>query len=59
MSNYFCLNLSKNIFTQAEDRAHRIGQTDSVTVQYLVARDTADDVLWRNIQSKVRSYYFY
>ena len=41
------------ILTQAEDRAHRIGQTDSVTIQYLVARDTADDVLWPMIQGKL------
>lgn len=34
------------ILAQAEDRVHRIGQEDSVTVQYLVAKDTADDSLW-------------
>merc|ERR1719378_1484119 len=41
------------ILTQAEDRAHRIGQTDSVIVQYLVAKETADDVLWPMIQQKL------
>jgi len=41
------------ILTQAEDRAHRIGQTDSVVVQYLVARETADDVMWPMIQKKL------
>ena len=41
------------ILTQAEDRAHRIGQTDSVTVQYLVAPGTADDELWPLIQKKL------
>ena len=39
--------------TQAEDRAHRIGQTDSVTIQYLVALNTADDKLWPMIQKKL------
>ena len=41
------------ILTQAEDRAHRIGQTDSVTIQYLVAKGTADDELWPMIQKKL------
>ncbi len=31
----------------------RIGQTDSVTVQYLVAKGTADDELWPMIQKKL------
>ncbi|XP_017680878.1 PREDICTED: SWI/SNF-related matrix-associated actin-dependent regulator of chromatin subfamily A-like protein 1 isoform X1 [Lepidothrix coronata] len=42
------------ILIQAEDRAHRIGQTSSVNVHYLVARGTADDYLWPMIQEKIR-----
>jgi len=34
------------VLVQAEDRVHRIGQQDSVTVQYLIARNTADDYIW-------------
>ncbi|XP_074729607.1 SWI/SNF-related matrix-associated actin-dependent regulator of chromatin subfamily A-like protein 1 isoform X1 [Strix uralensis] len=42
------------VLIQAEDRAHRIGQTSSVNVHYLVARGTADDYLWPMIQEKIK-----
>ncbi|KAF8796615.1 SWI/SNF-related matrix-associated like protein [Argiope bruennichi] len=41
------------ILTQAEDRAHRIGQQDNVVVQYLVAKGTADDEIWPLVQRKL------
>lgn len=41
------------ILTQAEDRAHRIGQEDSVIIQYLVAKGTADDEIWPLVQRKL------
>lgn len=41
------------ILTQAEDRAHRIGQAEAVTIQYLLAKGTADDHIWPLIQSKL------
>ncbi|XP_021254856.1 SWI/SNF-related matrix-associated actin-dependent regulator of chromatin subfamily A-like protein 1 [Numida meleagris] len=42
------------VLIQAEDRAHRIGQTSSVSIHYLVARGTADDFLWPMIQEKIK-----
>lgn len=38
---------------QAEDRAHRLGQKNSVNVHYLVAKGTADDYLWPLVQHKL------
>ncbi|XP_031707979.1 DNA annealing helicase and endonuclease ZRANB3 isoform X2 [Anarrhichthys ocellatus] len=37
---------------QAEDRAHRIGQTASVNVHYLIAKGTFDTVMWAMLNRK-------
>uniref|UniRef100_A0A8C9RLT7 Zinc finger RANBP2-type containing 3 n=1 Tax=Scleropages formosus TaxID=113540 RepID=A0A8C9RLT7_SCLFO len=37
---------------QAEDRAHRIGQSCSVHVHYLIARGTFDTVMWAMLNRK-------
>ena len=37
---------------QAEDRAYRIGQTRTVNVTYLVARDTIDDFVQAVLETK-------
>ncbi|KAL1021791.1 hypothetical protein UPYG_G00018010 [Umbra pygmaea] len=37
---------------QAEDRAHRIGQTTSVHVHYLIAKGTFDTVMWGMLNRK-------
>uniref|UniRef100_A0A1I7XAV5 Helicase C-terminal domain-containing protein n=1 Tax=Heterorhabditis bacteriophora TaxID=37862 RepID=A0A1I7XAV5_HETBA len=47
------LHWNPGTLMQAEDRAHRVGQKDCVFVQYLVARNTADDVMWPLIQKKI------
>ncbi|KAI5750295.1 hypothetical protein M8J76_014421 [Diaphorina citri] len=47
------LTAANLILTQAEDRAHRIGQQDSVLIQYLVAKQTADDYLWPLVMTKL------
>lgn len=40
---------------QAEDRAHRIGQTSCVSVQLLLVKDSIDEVMWEMLQSKLAS----
>ncbi|XP_069472910.1 SWI/SNF-related matrix-associated actin-dependent regulator of chromatin subfamily A-like protein 1 [Ambystoma mexicanum] len=42
------------VLIQAEDRVHRIGQTSSVNIHYIVAKGTADDFLWPMIQEKIK-----
>ena len=37
---------------QAEDRTHRIGQTDSVTAWYLLAADTIDETMAELVERK-------
>lgn len=37
---------------QAESRAHRYGQQGTVKCQYLLARGTADDLIWEMLKNK-------
>ncbi|XP_033228267.1 SWI/SNF-related matrix-associated actin-dependent regulator of chromatin subfamily A-like protein 1 isoform X2 [Belonocnema kinseyi] len=47
------LTWNPGILVQAEDRVHRIGQERGVVIQYLLAKNTADDYLWPKIQHKI------
>ena len=38
---------------QAEDRAHRIGQRQSVNVHYLHVKKSIDDVMWNTLATKL------
>jgi superfamily II DNA/RNA helicase len=40
---------------QAEDRAHRIGQTAEVQIFYFRATGTVDDILWPMLQHKIKT----
>lgn len=46
---YFC----PGNLLQAEDRAHRVGQTQPVSIRYLVAEGTADDRIWWMLSHKL------
>jgi len=39
---------------QAEDRAHRIGQTSTVKVTYFLAKGTVDELLWPLVRQKMK-----
>ncbi|KYN17633.1 SWI/SNF-related matrix-associated actin-dependent regulator of chromatin subfamily A-like protein 1, partial [Trachymyrmex cornetzi] len=40
------------ILSQAEDRVHRIGQNNTVKIEYLIAQNTADDYIWPLLNKK-------
>ncbi|XP_072020208.1 DNA annealing helicase and endonuclease ZRANB3-like [Amphiura filiformis] len=47
------LHWTPGILEQCEDRAHRIGQINSIHVHYLVARGTMDEWIWSALSRKV------
>jgi SWI/SNF-related matrix-associated actin-dependent regulator 1 of chromatin subfamily A len=42
-----------NLHLQAEARAHRNGQTEKVTVRYLLMNNTTDDIIWNLLCHKL------
>lgn len=49
------LFFNPGLLLQAEDRAHRIGQTESVFIRYLIAKGTMDDKIWPLILKKLNT----
>lgn len=43
------------ILLQAEDRCHRIGQTNPVDIRYLVASNTLDEHVYKMVQNKLKT----
>lgn len=43
-----------SLLIQAEDRAHRLGQTRTVRIYYLHAAGTADDIVWPLVNKKLQ-----
>lgn len=46
------LGFTPGDLTQAEDRIHRVGQTQSTSITYLVCQGSTDDRLWRMLTDK-------
>ncbi|XP_006286920.2 DNA annealing helicase and endonuclease ZRANB3 [Capsella rubella] len=42
-----------SLLLQAEDRAHRRGQTSAVNVYIICAKDTMDELTWQNLNKKL------
>ena len=49
------LHFTPGTLQQAEDRAHRIGQLSPVNIHFLLAKGTADDLIWPLIQRKLQT----
>lgn len=49
---FILFSLVVQIIVQAEDRAHRIGQTEDVKITFLHAKHTIDDDLWKMVIRK-------
>ncbi len=49
------LDWTPGVLEQCEDRAHRIGQKETVHVHYLVAKGTLDDWVWAALARKVNT----
>ncbi|CAK8990733.1 SWI/SNF-related matrix-associated actin-dependent regulator of chromatin subfamily A-like protein 1 homolog [Durusdinium trenchii] len=47
------LHFSPQVLLQAEDRAHRIGQKDSVSVQYLVVPNSIEAEIWPMLSARL------
>jgi len=48
------LHWTPGMLVQCEDRAHRIGQKNSVNIHYLCAPGTSDDMMWPIVERKVQ-----
>ncbi|XP_055386606.1 SWI/SNF-related matrix-associated actin-dependent regulator of chromatin subfamily A-like protein 1 [Condylostylus longicornis] len=46
------LDWNPSTLAQAESRAHRIGQKNTVTCRYLLAENTADTTIWKMLKEK-------
>jgi SWI/SNF-related matrix-associated actin-dependent regulator 1 of chromatin subfamily A len=49
------LSFTPSHMLQAEDRAHRVGQTQQVVVEYILLGESTDDILMRIVDKKLRT----
>lgn len=40
---------------QAEDRVHRVGQSNAVNIYFLHVKNSVDDIIWNSVQTKLEN----